>query len=231
MTYDGGLNWFFYPWKNQYGSKISYITVDPNNSQNVYITNSGYESNKKVFRSSNGGFNWSNYSFNLPNVPVNCIVYQKNTDEGLYVGTDVGVFYTNKSMPDWVPYQNGLPNLVVTELEISYNNNKLWAATFGRGLWNSDLYSIATNVNEIVDEKRISLYPNPSNGRFTISAPGDKISAISAFNAQGVRVFYKEYTAQEYVNLDLEGISAGVYNIQITLKNRKVINKRIVIQK
>lgn len=38
-------------------------------------------------------------------------------------------------MTDWVPYQNGLPNVIVSDLEISYNDNKLWAGTHGRGLW------------------------------------------------------------------------------------------------
>ena len=29
---------------------------------------------------------------NLPNLPVNCIVYQANANEDLYIGTDIGVY-------------------------------------------------------------------------------------------------------------------------------------------
>ena len=32
-----------------------------------------------------------------------------------------------------------MPNVIVNELEIQYQSNKLFAATYGRGLWNIDL--------------------------------------------------------------------------------------------
>lgn len=143
LTSNGGANWFFVP-LGLTDAKISYITFDPINAQKVYVTLSGYSDGNKILMSPDGGINWVNYSGTLPNVPVNCIAYQKGTNEGLYIGTDVGVFYTDASMPDWIPYQTGLPNVVVTELEISYNDQKLWAATFGRGLWNTDLFSACT---------------------------------------------------------------------------------------
>ena len=37
-------------------------------------------------------------------------------------------------------YSQGLPNAVVTDLEIQYMAGKIRASTFGRGLWESDLY-------------------------------------------------------------------------------------------
>ena len=142
-TTDGGSSWSS---AGTSTTPITYIAVDPTNSQRLYSTNSGYAPNDKVWMSPDAGATWTNYSGTLPNVPVNCIVYQNGTNEGLYIGTDVGVFYTDGSMSDWIPYETGLPNVVVTELEISYNNNKLWAATFGRGLWSSDLYNTTTQT-------------------------------------------------------------------------------------
>ena len=35
----------------------------------------------------------------------------------------------------------GLPNVVVSELEIHYASEKIRAATFGRGIWESPLYT------------------------------------------------------------------------------------------
>ena len=71
---------------------------------------------------------------------MNCIEYQENTNDGLYIGTDVGVYYRNAGMSDWVLFSGGLPNAVVTELEIQYMKGVIRAATYGRGLWQSDLY-------------------------------------------------------------------------------------------
>jgi photosystem II stability/assembly factor-like uncharacterized protein len=230
VTSNGGSSWNSYS-LNDPNSKISYIAVNPTNAEEVFITLSGYSPGNKVYKSTNGGVDWINYSFNLPNVPVNCILYQKNTNEGLYVGTDVGVFYTNGSLPDWIPYQTGLPNVVVTELEISYNNNKLWAATFGRGLWNSDLYSIATNLNDLNLDKSVSVYPNPSNGQFNITSSRDKIIAVKVYDFRGLKVFDDEFIHGNNININLKEVISGIYNIQIILANKKMLNRKIIITK
>ena len=97
-----------------------------------------------------GGDSWVNITGNgLPNLPVNCIVYQKQANGDIYVGTDVGVYHKDNTMTDWVPYMNGLPNVVVNELEINYNTQKIVAATFGRGIWESDLNTNSTNTYNV----------------------------------------------------------------------------------
>jgi PKD repeat protein len=88
----------------------------------------------------NGGNTWTNFSDGLPNLPVNCVIYENNTNNALYVGTDVGVYYRNNDLSSWISFNNGLPNVIVMELEIQYPSKKLRAATYGRGVWESDLY-------------------------------------------------------------------------------------------
>jgi photosystem II stability/assembly factor-like uncharacterized protein len=230
VTSNGGSTWITLS-LNDPKSRISYITVNPTNAEELFITLSGYSAGNKVLKSSNGGTNWINYSGTLPNVPVNCITYQKNSNEALYIGTDVGVFYTNGSMSDWIPYQTGLPNVVVTELEISYNNNKLWAATFGRGLWNTDLYSISTNLDQLTNEKNILVYPNPTSGQFIISSAQERIYAVVIYNSTGSKVYHKNYNTTSNISINLESGGDGVYNVQIFLSNNKVVNKKIILTK
>ncbi|MFM1930857.1 MAG: hypothetical protein RL226_160 [Bacteroidota bacterium] len=124
---------------NQY---ITYIAVDPNDENRVWITLSGYTNNQKVYYSSNAGVSWTNFSSGLPNIPANCIVYQEGTSDGLYVGTDAGTYYRDSSFSSWQPYKDGLPNCVVTELEIQYSSNTIVASTYGRGLWHAPLYAL-----------------------------------------------------------------------------------------
>ena len=53
---------------------------------------------------------------------------------------DLGVFTKDSTLNDWNLYNNNsLPNVIVNELEIQYQSNKLFAATYGRGLWSIDL--------------------------------------------------------------------------------------------
>lgn len=118
---------------------ITMIAVKDINPDEVWVTFSGYSSGNKVYYTNNGGVTWINVSGTLPNIPVNCIVYQNNSNDIVYAGTDFGVFYTDNTLNDWVAYNTGLPNVIVDELEIQYTISKLRAATYGRGVWESDL--------------------------------------------------------------------------------------------
>jgi PKD repeat protein len=125
---------------------ISYIAVASNNPQHVWVTFSGYSAANKVWYSANAGVTWTNYTTGLPNLPANCIVYQNgSTSDALYVGTDVGVYYRDNTASSWVAYNAGLPNVIIKELEIQYGISKLRAATFGRGVWQSDLNTPGTS--------------------------------------------------------------------------------------
>ncbi len=120
-------------------ASITSIVVCNTNPKKVWVTFSGYVAATKVWYSADAGITWSNYSTGLPNLPVNCIVYQNASNDGLYAGTDVGVYFIDKSVASWQPFFTGLPNVDVEELEIAYGIGKIRAATNGRALWESDL--------------------------------------------------------------------------------------------
>ncbi len=133
-TTNGGNTWEIILSSN---SSITYIFPHPTMQERVYITKSGFVEGDKVYMYD--GTNWHNLSGNLPNVPVNCVVYQKDSPDRIYAGTDIGVFYSDYNSSFWMPYGEGLPNVVVSELEINYNSRKLRASTYGRSLWETDL--------------------------------------------------------------------------------------------
>jgi len=132
---------------------ISNVTVDPNNPLRAWVTFSGFNSSTKVYYTNNGGSTWTNYSTGIPNVPVNCIVYENGSNDGLYVGTDMGVFYRSASHSSWQFFSNGLPNTIVSDLEIYYATGKLRASTYGRGIWESDLFTNVENDASISEVK------------------------------------------------------------------------------
>lgn len=117
----------------------SWIEVDPQNANRLWVTSASAKPSYSVFESVDGGNSWTNISGTLPRVPINCIVRHKNYDDGLFIGTDLGVYYKDDNLDDWIPYMNGLPNVRVRDLEINYASDELRAATYGRGIWRSDL--------------------------------------------------------------------------------------------
>ncbi len=141
---------------------ITSIAVCNTDPQKVWVTFSGYSSPNKVFYSSNAGDTWTNKSTGLPNLPVNCISYQHASNDGLYVGTDVGVYFIDNSQTSWQSFFTSLPNVDVEELEIAYSVSKIRAATNGRGLWESDLaVSIPTSLTWVGSVS--SDWNNPAN--------------------------------------------------------------------
>jgi len=97
--------------------------------------------NQRIYKSTNKGGLWTNISGSLPNLDINTIVFDKTSNEGLYIGTDAGIFYKDAEMTDWVLYGESIPVSVgISELEIytdSLNrpDSRLRASTFGRGVW------------------------------------------------------------------------------------------------
>ena len=74
---------------------------------------------------------WTNISgTKLPNLPVNCIVYQSYA-KGSYIATDIGAAHKD-SIDRAALFNTKLPHVSVRELEIQYNIGKL-GPTYGRG--------------------------------------------------------------------------------------------------
>ena len=139
-TMDGGAAWdtvFSLPGSGQFRDLI----VHPNEPQTIWLVRNG-----SVHKSTDAGDTWADVTGTLPDIPFNSIALQNATNNGLYLASDVGVWYRDDTLGDWVMFDDGLPNVIVNELQISDCNGKIRAATYGRGIWESDLYSYDPNA-------------------------------------------------------------------------------------
>ena len=205
---------------------FSDITVAADNEDHLFVTFSEYQANHKVYESFDGGDSWTNITgSNLPNLPVNCIVHQDLANGDLYIGMDVGIYHRDNTMNDWVPYMNGLPNVVIKELEINYNTQKIVAATFGRGVWESGLNTPSTNtLNNIAQD--LIIYPNPANNYIEIHGLLDPRSVITIYSVTGKKVLSSNYTQK----IDTKNLKGGYYLVEVTSKNQKPIVKKLIIE-
>ncbi|BDS14872.1 VPS10 domain-containing protein [Aureispira anguillae] len=115
------------------------IEIDPTDPTHLFVA-----IGSNIYESTNSGANWVDVSGSLPNISLNTIIIDSDSPvDAMYVGMDVGVYYKDNSLADWVAYSTGIPNVEVTELEIHYNaaecKSMIYAATYGQGLWKSDL--------------------------------------------------------------------------------------------
>ncbi|MCO5947050.1 cadherin-like beta sandwich domain-containing protein, partial [Mucilaginibacter flavidus] len=128
---------------------FSNVTVSNTNPDIVWVTYSGYSAANKVYKSINGGGAWTNISTGLPNLPMNTIIHDNgSSNDALYLGADVGVYYFDNTLSSWKPFMTSLPKNAVRDLKIYYPTGKIRAATFGRGVWESDLYGVSALSND-----------------------------------------------------------------------------------
>jgi xyloglucan-specific exo-beta-1,4-glucanase len=143
-TINGGTTWTVCTHPSDPHSTYSFESIEVHNTNpnTIWgITNDVFYNT--VWKSIDGGTTWIYYEGNLPRGHKYSIIFQKGTDEGVYIATqDGGVYYRDNTLPDWVAFNTSLPHCLIRDLEIDYAHNKLVAATHGRGLWESPLYFI-----------------------------------------------------------------------------------------
>ncbi len=134
-TANGGTTWT--TTASGWGTNsISYIAVHPQNPQRLVVVTSS-----NVYHSMDAGATWTTIGAGLPSGAKYCATWENTGKNGIYVGGFGYVSYTNDDLAgQWVGFFDGLPNARVYELEINYLSNTIFAGSYGRGLWESQLY-------------------------------------------------------------------------------------------
>ena len=80
---------------------------------------------------------------------------------------------------------------------------------------------LTVNIHELnFDNKSFRVYPNPTNGSFTVSTPNNNANIeITICNLQGQIIYKKAYSNTSNVNIDLE-IPQGVYFVTVKLSDK-----------
>ncbi|NOX86145.1 MAG: PKD domain-containing protein [Chlorobi bacterium] len=219
-TTDGGTTWTnITSGLPVSSSNISYISVKDDDPNTVWVSFSGFNSHG-VYETTNGGSSWANISTGLPQLPVNCVIQDTSaTDVVLYAGTDVGV-YVKDGSNNWAAFYDSLPNVVVTELDIYYDSNpansKIRAATFGRGLWESDLYStVAAPVADFVADNTTPY----TTDTVTFTDLSTNSPTAWSWEITPTTITYVDGTDSTFQNPKIVFDSAGLYTVSLTASN------------
>jgi photosystem II stability/assembly factor-like uncharacterized protein len=226
-------------------NQISYLYVKDEDPNTVWATFNAFNAGKKVYESRDGGKTWKNISGSLPNVSANTIAYHKGSKkEGLYIGTDLGVFYKDSTMNDWAPYNKNLPNSIVYDLKIQYQEQAVYAGTYGRGIFRSQLNEFAPTYFAVATEKQpteaireksdLRVFPTIANKSITVQASFDndvvKTMEIVSMNGTLVRSWPAGVTNIN-INLDVSTLSNGNYILRLQTLNGKTFTKKFVVTK
>ncbi len=91
---------------------------------------------------------------------------------------------------------------------------------------------IDTTVNNQIDITELSVYPNPTGGKFTIKLIDEDLwnikSSVEVLNSTGNKILTQEFNGNK-TDVDISGNGKGVYFIRVIINNSSIITKRIVL--
>ncbi len=223
-TTNGGFtNW---TQLSNFSGRINSIAIHPTNSNKIAIATT---SSEKVYVSTDGGTTWTVSKYDLPNFDALALVWDSTFGEDvLYLGMNYGVYYLLENVMTWASYSTALPNVIINELEVNTADDKLYAGTYGRGLWRVNLYNPLTAGTADVVADNFALFPNPTKGAFSIKWNTNELVTIKVFDVLGKLVFYEK---NRDLNLNPRiqfKSSEGLYFVKVNTKTKEVTKKLIV---
>jgi photosystem II stability/assembly factor-like uncharacterized protein len=153
MTRDGGKHWQEIMQGLPSQKWVSRIVASAFEMGTVYLTQNGKRDDDftpYVWKSTNYGKTWVDFSMGIPIGPVNVIREDPKDKKILYVGTDGGVFVSTDAAMTWNALGAGLPMTYVLDLVIHPRDNMIVIATHGRGVWVLD----ANPINGLKGRRR-----------------------------------------------------------------------------
>lgn len=208
------------------GSYVSDVFLSSHDQSTIYaLFNNHKQGDFKPYalKSKDLGRSWTNIARTLPNRHITWSIVEDPIKPGLlFLGTEFGLFFSLDDGAQWIQLKAGVPTVAFRDLEIQERENDLVAASFGRGMFILDDYSLLREISEEKLDQAISLFPvkdpwlyveaNPIGGRkgslgdALFSAPNPLYGAVFTYYLkEGLQTKQQERRATEKKSLAQTG--------------------------
>ncbi|WP_435135188.1 PA domain-containing protein [Formosa sp. A9] len=197
----------------------------------MFVTFHNYGVNN-IWYTNDAGATWAQKDGDLPDLPVKAILQNPLKPEEVIVGTELGVWYTSNFMsdaPTWKSAFNGMSNVKVMDLDLR-DDNTIFAATYGRGIFAGKFTAGALSVEENELASGITLYPTVSEGNFKVTSKSNLGEVnLQIFNLNGQTVYVKNLNLSGNATNDISiRVASGVYLAKFTSAGLTTTKKVIV---
>ncbi|MEM8668968.1 MAG: hypothetical protein AAGG48_15715 [Planctomycetota bacterium] len=144
----------------------------------AFIAKNGYRNDDMkpyLYATDDFGNEWRDLSAGLPDYPINVVFEDHKNPDLLFVGNDIGVFYTLDRGESWTQLKANLPPVVIRDLLVHPRDGDLIVGTYGRGAWVGDI-SPLQQMDQDVTNRPFHLFdiePKPSMNRSQQAQWGD----------------------------------------------------------
>jgi photosystem II stability/assembly factor-like uncharacterized protein len=164
ITRDGGTTWTKvdkFPGVPDM-TYVSRVVASTRDEGTVYATFDGHRSNDfkaYVLKSTDYGKTWSSIASNLPVSSVQVIREHPRAPSLLFVGNEIGAYYTGNGGRSWSKLQYNLPTVPVHDIKIHARENDLVIGTHGRGIFIIDDITPLERLAEADRAQNTYLFP------------------------------------------------------------------------
>jgi len=86
-------------------------------------------------------------------------------------------------------------------------------------------------INQLeAKQNNLSIYPNPSKGRFIVGLPENETSTVRLFNSIGEVILSEINVRGSKYNIDLTEMANGIYLINLQTKSGSIYSSKIIIE-
>lgn len=211
---------------------ITDIAIDPNNPDRVVVTLGNYGNTTYVYTSTNATSATPTFTAaqgTMPAMPVYSGMINHNNGNEIILGTELGIYASSDFGATWFEANNNYPRVITYQVSQqrkkvpggSNNVSKVYAASFGRGLFTSStLVGINNNFNDRVASSTLKVYPNPAkdfaNVEVAIAEAGNVEVEIYNIKGQLVSTSTTNVEAnQAAIQINVNDLSTGTYFVRI----------------
>jgi photosystem II stability/assembly factor-like uncharacterized protein len=224
VTQDGGKTWTNVTPKGMKESIVNVVEPSPHDPSTAYIAVTGYKLNDftpYIFKTNDYGVSWKKIVDGIPDDTFARSVREDPDRKGLlYAGTETGVFVSFNDGDFWLPLQNNLPEVPITDLRVKRKD--LVVATQGRALW---ILDDLTPLHQISDEVARADYHlfKPRDAYTELSVAYSADGGYGKNAPKGVQIHYvlnKEVPAETPMSIEILDDNGEVVHTEFTNKER-----------
>ena len=146
-THDEGATWIPV-------SKPVYA-VDPDEINKVWSVQN-ISNRYTIYNSMDTGNTWQviqspDVTFNSSTINIECV---NNASDGIFLSIGGMIYYIDNTLSNWQPFNNGFPGAPVYAIKSMKDFNIVRVASYGRGVWESDLFQYGQLlVSDFIQDK------------------------------------------------------------------------------
>ena len=172
VTQDGGKTWTNVTPKGLKEGIINVIDPSPHDAASAYFAVAGYKMNNftpQIYKTTNYGASWEKIVNGIPGDTFARTVREDPDRKGLlYAGTETGMFVSFDDGEQWLPLQNNLPEVPITDLRVQRKD--LVVTTQGRAIWILDDLTPLHQISDEVAKSNYYMYqPNDFHAELSIN--------------------------------------------------------------